>query len=82
MLLDEVVSFDGFGMAPNYGLDKLRFPAPLFVGDSVRLRVHLTGIEELPGGATLALKLTFEDSRGDKPVCVVDALYRVFSDER
>ena len=72
MLLDQVVSFDGFAMAVNYGLDKLRFPAPLFVGDSVRLRVQMTGIEEFPGGATLALKLTFESSRGGKPVCVAD----------
>ena len=82
VLLDQVVSFDGFAMAVNYGLDKLRFPAPLFVGDSVRLRVELSGIEEFPGGATLALKLTFESSRGGKPVCVADALYRVFTDER
>ena len=82
MLLDQVVSFDGFAMTVNYGLDKLRFPAPLFVGDSVRLRVQMTGIEELPGGATLALKLTFESSRGGKPVCVADALYRVLTDAR
>jgi len=81
-LLDQVVSFDSFALAVNYGLDKLRFPAPLLVGDSVRLRVALTGLEEFPGGATLALQLTFESSRGGKPVCVAHALYRVFADER
>ncbi len=81
-LLDQVVSFDGFAMAVNYGLDKLRFPAPLLVGDSVRLRVALAGLEEFPGGATLALPLTFESSGGGKPVCVAHALYRVFADER
>ncbi len=81
-LLDQVVSFDGFAMVVNYGLDKLRFPAPLFVGDSVRLRVTLTGIEVITTGATLGLQLTFESSGGDRPVCVAHALYRVFAGER
>jgi len=81
-LLAEVVSFDGFALALNYGLDKLRFPAPLFVGDSVRLRVTLTAVELSPGGATLILLLTFESSRGGKPVCVAQAVYRVFEEDR
>ena len=76
-LLGEVLSFDGFSMAINYGLDKLRFPAPLPVGESVRLRAALAGIEPSPGGATLTLGLTFERSGGGKPVCVATALYRV-----
>ena len=81
-LLDEVMSFDGFELVVNYGLNKLRFPAPLFVGDMVRLRVELSGVEEIPCGATLALRLTFESSRAAKPVCVADAVYRVFTSER
>jgi acyl dehydratase len=81
-LLDQVVSFDGFELTVNYGLDRLRFPAPLFVGDSVRLRVNLSGVEEIACGATLSLRLTFESSRAGKPVCVADAVYRVFTSER
>ena len=41
-------------MAVNYGLDKLRFPAPLPVGDRVRMRARLDGVDEFPGGATLS----------------------------
>jgi len=77
LLLGDVLSLDGFPMAVNYGLDKLRFPAPLPVGESVRLRTTLAGIEPLRGGAMLTVALTFERSGGSKPVCVATALYRV-----
>jgi acyl dehydratase len=76
VLLSEVLSLDGFPVAINYGLDKLRFPAPLPVGESVRLRVALAGIDPFPGGATLTVELTFERSGGGKPVCAATALYR------
>jgi acyl dehydratase len=78
VLLGEVLSFDGFAMAINYGLDKLRFPAPLPVGERVRLRVRLNGVEEFRGGATLAATMTFERGGSEKPACVAEVLYRVF----
>jgi acyl dehydratase len=79
-LLAQVLSLDQFAMGVNYGLDKLRFPAPLPVGDRVRMRVHLDRVDELPGGATLFLTLTFERASGGKPACVAQALYRVFEE--
>ena len=80
VLLGDVLSLDGFPMAINYGLDKLRFPAPLPVGESVRLRAALARIEPFRGGATLTVELTFERSGGGKPVCVATALYRVVTE--
>jgi acyl dehydratase len=80
-LLGDVISLDSFAMAVNYGIDKLRFPASLPVGDRVRMRVKLEGVEDFPGGATLALTLTFERAGGGKPVCVAKTLYRVFEGE-
>jgi acyl dehydratase len=81
VLLDQVLSFERFAMGVNYGADKLRFPAPLPVGESVRLRATLDRVDEFDGGATLALTLTFERSgdQGGKPVCVASVLYRVFT---
>lgn len=70
LLLGDVLSFGGFPMAINYGLDKLRFPAPLPVGESVRLRVALAGIAPFRGGATLTVELSFERPGSGKPVCV------------
>jgi acyl dehydratase len=62
-LLAQVLAFDGFAMAVNYGLEKLRFPAPLPVGDRVRMRARLDRVDEFPGGATLVMTLTFERAR-------------------
>lgn len=78
VLLTEVLPLDHFGMAVNYGLDKLRFPAPLPVGGRVRMRVALDRVDDIPGGASLAVKLTFECEGAEKPVCIAHALYRVY----
>ncbi|HWF54529.1 MAG TPA: MaoC family dehydratase [Solirubrobacteraceae bacterium] len=80
-LLGEVVSLERFPMAVTYGLDRLRFPAPLPVGDSVRMRVELDAVDDFSGGATLALTLTFERATSDIPACVANVLYRIFENE-
>jgi acyl dehydratase len=82
MLLDQVLPLGGFAMAVNYGLDKLRFPAPLPVGEQVRMRVALDAVDPIPGGAALSLTLTFERAAGGKPVCVANAIYRVYEEDR
>jgi acyl dehydratase len=70
---------EGFAFGLNYGLNRVRFPAPLPVGDSVRMRAKLTAVEELPGGAQLTVELTFERAGGGKPVCVAEALSRAYT---
>jgi acyl dehydratase len=68
-------------MGINYGLNRLRFPAPLRVGSRLRLRVHCQAVEEVDGGTGIqvALKLTFEsDATHEKPVCVAEALFRYY----
>jgi acyl dehydratase len=81
VLLEQVLRLDEFAFSVNYGLNKLRFPAPLKVGESVRLRATLVELEEFTSGATLTVQLTFERSGGDKPACVATALYRVLERE-
>jgi acyl dehydratase len=78
MLLDQVLPLGGYAMVVNYGLDRLRFPAPLPVGDQVRMRVALDAVDAVPGGVALSLTLTFEPAAGDKPVCVANAIYRIY----
>ena len=80
-LLEQVLSFSAFAMVVNYGLDKVRFPAPLPSGERVRMRVRLERVDELAGGALLVLTLTIERSGASKPVCVAEALYRVFDQD-
>jgi acyl dehydratase len=79
-LLAEVLPLDAFPMAINYGLDRLRFPEPLPVGDDVRLRARLDAVEPRPGGAELRVELVFERRGGRRPVCVAQAIYRVFTE--
>jgi acyl dehydratase len=81
-LLAQIFPLDGFAMAVNYGLDKLRFPSPLPVGDRVRMRARLDRVDEFPGGATVVVTLTFERAGGGKPVCVAEAVYRVFEETK
>ena len=77
-LLDQVLPLGIYSMVINYGLDKVRFTAPLPVGASVRMRVALDAFEAVPGGSALSLTFTFERPSGGKPVCVAQAIYRVY----
>jgi acyl dehydratase len=72
-------TLEGFAFGLNYGLNKVRFPAPLPVGDRVRMRASLLSVDEIPGGAQMVVQFTFEREGGDKPVCVAEALTRVYT---
>src|SRR5919112_817420 len=58
--MEEVVRFDGFAFALNYGLGKVRFPAALPVGKRVRASVTLAKVEDIQGGAQVTLAYAFE----------------------
>jgi acyl dehydratase/catechol 2,3-dioxygenase-like lactoylglutathione lyase family enzyme len=76
-LIDQLFAVEGFSAGLNYGYNKVRLPAPLPVGASVRMRATLTDVQEVPGGAQITITQTFESDRGDKPVCVAEALTRL-----
>jgi acyl dehydratase len=76
---DQVMKLDGFAMAINYGLNKVRFPAPVPVDSQVRMRAKLAELSEIPGGAQMIMGLTFEREGGDKPVCVAESVVRVYT---
>ena len=77
-LSDEIMSFEGFAFGVNYGLNRVRFPAPLPVGQKVRMRATLASVDEIPGGVQATLNLTFEVEGGEKPVCVAESLVRLY----
>ena len=72
-------NLEGIAFGVNYGLNKVRFPAPMPVGDRVRMRMRLAQVDEIPGGAQITMELTFEREGGDKPVCVAESLSRVYT---
>jgi len=76
---EQIFALDGFAFAVNYGLNRVRFPAPLPTGSRVRMHAKLKSLEDVPGGAQMTMELTFEREDGDKPVCVAETLARVYA---
>jgi acyl dehydratase len=71
----------GFGhpmMALNYGLDKVRFPAPVPVGSRIRVRVRLDEATEVPGGINVKQTYTIEIEGQEKPGMVAERLSRLY----
>jgi acyl dehydratase len=66
-------------MGVNYGLNKVRFPAPVPSGSRLRGRFKLVDYEPLEGGAQLTVQVTMEREGSDKPVCVAESLSRRYA---
>ncbi|WP_322755222.1 MaoC family dehydratase [Frankia sp. Cas3] len=60
----------------NYGLGKVRFPAPVPVGSKVRVTATLVGLEPVDGGMQLTIDAVIERDGGGKPVCVAQPIFR------
>ena len=63
-------------MGVNYGLNRVRFPAPVPSGSRIRAHLKLLSYEPLDGGAQLVMEVTMERDGGDKPVCVAETVSR------
>lgn len=63
-------------MGVNYGLNKVRFPAPVPVGSRLRGVFKLLSYEALEGGAQLTTQVTMEREGSTKPVCVAESVAR------
>ena len=79
MLSNQIVRMTGFSHGLNYGLGKVRFPAPLPVGSRVRMRATLTKLEPVAGGVQITIEQSFEREGGDRPVCVAESLGRLYA---
>jgi acyl dehydratase len=77
--MEDLMRVDGMAMMINYGLNKVRFPAPLPVGDRVRMHMRLTAVDDVAGGAQLTTMLTFEREGSEKPVCVAESVSRAYT---
>jgi acyl dehydratase len=65
-------------MGVNYGLNRLRFPAPVPVGSKIRLTATLVDVEEVTGGLQLVVGGVIEREGSEKPVCVLESLTRLY----
>ncbi len=66
-------------MGINYGLNRVRFPAPVRVGSRLRGVFVLRSFEEIDGGAQLIVEVSVEMEGSNKPACVAESVTRRFT---
>ena len=76
--LKEVLVIEGFSMGVNYGINKLRFPAPVPVGKRLRVGATLKAADDVAGGVQPTLELVFEVEGQEKPACIAEVVYRYY----
>jgi acyl dehydratase len=70
--------FPGVKLAVNYGLNKVRFPAPVKVNSRIRSRSKLKQVEEVAGALQLVREVTVEVEGQDKPCCIAETIARLY----
>ncbi|MDQ3735586.1 MAG: MaoC family dehydratase [Actinomycetota bacterium] len=77
-LLHNAFDVQGVAMGINYGLNKVRFPAPTPVGSRIRAHAQLVSAERVAGGVQAVVDTTVEAEGVDKPVCVAQSIVRYY----
>ena len=75
----ELFGDGGYALTVNYGVNRVRFPAPVPVGSRVRATFRVEDVEEVTGGEQARITATIEREGGDKPVCVAELVFRFLS---
>ena len=79
LFFSQAVRIEGATMGVNYGLNKVRFPAPVPVGSRVRAKVGVQSVEPVgTDSVQITWLVTVEREGGDKPVCVAESLSRSY----
>lgn len=70
----QIFAFAGERAKVNYGINKVRFPAPVPVGAKIRARVELSEVHEINSGQRVHLHWTIETKGSEKPACVAETV--------
>ncbi len=76
LFMPQIVDVRGISMGINYGVNKVRFPAPVPVGSRLRAGAELTSAEAIRGGVQTIMLITIETEGSDKPACVIESVSR------
>ena len=79
MLMSEVLSVEGARMGVNYGIERVRFTAPVPTGSEVRLHAKLLSAERRGEGVLYRVGVQIEIRGSEKPALVGEVLYLVFA---
>lgn len=77
-LMSDLYRCDGVGMAVNYGLDRVRFPAPLRSGSVVHASAELMSVEPVAGAVQVVMTVTVQAEGAPKPCCVAASVSRLY----
>ena len=78
-LVDELIAVQGASLSINYGIDKLRFPAPLPVDARFRASGDVVEVTEVAGGQQLRIAVTIEVEDSAKPALAAECLFRHYA---
>ena len=78
MFMEESIAMTGVKMGLNYGLNKVRFPAPVPVGSRLRAHLTLLAVDDIEGGVQASWEVVIERQGSEKPVCVAEMLVRQY----
>jgi acyl dehydratase len=76
----EALPVEDAALSLNYGLNRVRFPAPVPSGSRVRARFRVEAVEEVARGTQVTLVATVEREGAEKPVCVAELVFRYLTD--
>jgi acyl dehydratase len=71
-------TYPGMRLRLNYGLNRVRFPAPVPAGSRIRAHTTLSGVEQIGGGVQFTYLISVEIGGNEKPACVAEFLARVY----
>ncbi|MFJ4653159.1 MaoC family dehydratase [Nocardia sp. NPDC088792] len=74
VIISDVLEIRELTAALNYGLNKVRFPAPVPVGSKIRAVVTLNAAQQKTSGVEAVFGLTYEIDGGTRPACVADVV--------
>lgn len=77
--LDELLTVEGVSMAVNYGLDRVRFPAPVPVGSRLSLTATIVDVVDVAGGVQAKADLVWRRAGAERPVCVAAFVFRYYA---
>ena len=70
--------YEGVKLGVNYGLNRVRFPAPVKADSRVRARSRLKEVTEVQGGLQMIREVTVEVEGQEKPACVAESISRLY----
>lgn len=75
-LLEQIVTIENRTTSINYGLEKVRFTAPVPVGSRIRLKASMSDAVEVPSGVQVTLECVTEIEGQERPACVATVVHR------